>query len=189
MKGIKKFVVFLLSIILVFTLCACANGNPTDESKGREEQSESTENEKEPVWHCYTLKQAYDNKWLTQDDLLSIAYYYDCTDIFHDAQFNSELMGDGYEPKPKIPQELDEQTSNGMIQAYLNEHMQIKKEDAWKYNIENDNIYYLGAYNGCVAAIIRYFGGTQANWAEVVAGVAFSYPHGGVQILIWKEAA
>lgn len=179
MKMIKKLVTILLSVIFALALCACANGNdkPTDETDAGQE--------KELVWRCYTLKHAYENNWITKDDLLDIAYYYDQTSIVHDASLcDKGKVTEIYEPKLKTPEELDEQTFKALFKAYL-EFKNVKNPE--RYRIEDSQTYCLGEYNNCIAAIIDCFGGIQWNWSDMVGGVLFNYPSGPIEIHIWRK--
>lgn len=140
--------------------------------------------ENEPGWHCYTLQQAYNKNWITQDDLLNIAYYYDQTDIPHKpSSFDKGLVAEEYEPKPKTPEELDEQTLEELKRAYL----KYKKENPNNYDIENKYVYYLGEYNGSIACIIRYFGGYKRENGWKIGGVEFDYPSWAIEINIWRK--
>lgn len=185
MRAIKKIAAILLSVIFALALCACANGNdkPTDKTDAGQE--------KELVWHCYTLKHAYENNWITKDDLLDIAYYYDRAKMWVDPTrfHNDEVdewyeMGEWYEPKHKISEGLDKQTLAGMKRAYLEAAGVTNFE---KHDIEDRCVHYFGEYNGCIAAAIIYLGGSQANWSDMVGGVLFNYPSGPFEIKIYVE--
>ena len=68
------------------------------------------------VGNFYSLEEAYENGWLTQEDILSIAYYYN-----QGTDGNEELMGENYAPKPIVPETLDEARVNQIKRTYLNE--------------------------------------------------------------------
>ena len=68
------------------------------------------------VGNFYSLEEAYENGWLTRDDILSIAYYYN-----QGAEGNETLMGESYAPEPMVPEMLDEERVNQIKRTYLNE--------------------------------------------------------------------
>ena len=94
-------------------------------------------------------------------------------------------MAEGYAPKPKDPQELDDETSSRIrnTAAYdCREEYEIKAS-ADDFTI----IEYCGTYNDCVAVMMtdKYFSYTEALEQDVIADIVFSYNHGN-KILIWK---
>ena len=68
------------------------------------------------VGNFYSLEEAYENGWLTRDDILRIAYYYN-----QGTEGNEELMGENYAPEPMVPEMLDEERVNQIKRTYLNE--------------------------------------------------------------------
>ena len=84
----KKLLLSVLTLIALFAvlICGCS-----DESLYQGQ--------------FYTLQQAYENHWLTQEDLKSIAYYHNVG-----IAGNEEVMGENYQPQPKTPEILDKIT-------------------------------------------------------------------------------
>ena len=113
-----------------------------------------------------SLREAYDNGDLTEEDLLSIAYYNQRT------RYNEELMGEDYSPKPKDSETLDEKTEKKIVKA-LKKY--VKKEYSEHITIVN----YLGTYNNCI--IIEYRDGRTFTTEEKETSVTI----GGVEFSFW----
>ena len=136
-----------------------------------------------PQGQFYTLQEAYEQGYLTYDELMSIAYYHHAGNLN-----NEEVMPEDYVPQPKTPDVLDQKTEQ-----------QIKKDAAHKYN--NDPDYeshykaesfiierYYGTYGDCVAVLIKGpFLYAQAFWSEKVAGITFKYGEEN-PMMIWRKA-
>ena len=86
------------------------------------------------VYGFLYLNEAYDYGYLTQEDLLSLSYYYQSPDL------NKELMGDEFVPKPSEMETLDEETEKEVVAALL-------EKTGWEYT---SITVYWGTYNGCV---------------------------------------
>ena len=115
-----------------------------------------------------TLQEAYDCGLLTQDDLLSIAYYTQGT------RLNEELMGESFSPKPKNPETLSETTKEEIIIA-------LKEKTEQNYIVIHK---YLGTYNNCI--VIYYEDGLQ--YPAVAPTEYFSHV-GGVTFSRWSPSA
>ncbi len=87
----------------------------------------------------YNLKQAYDNGWVSEDDVKSIACHY--YDIF-------EFEENPYSGLYEIPEKLNKELENEVKQAYLEQI--AKYPDGLLYDVEIYN--YFGTYNGNVVA-------------------------------------
>ena len=116
-----------------------------------------------------SLEDAYEAGWFTQDDLKSIAYYY--------CGYEEE----GFEPAPKVPAELSEETKTQIEAAYRKWPSRIGK-------IQSVHIYeYCGTYNGCVVAQISavYYNVDVEPWVrdEVIGGVMF---YGYYWLYAWR---
>lgn len=130
----------------------------------------------------YSLEEAYENGWLTQDDLKNIAYYY------HDAQ-EVDVSDETFAPSPKDPETLSAETEYKIKRTYLNDV--IGKEDG---SFEHVFIYgYYGTYDGNVVIAISddyhgydYVAEPQYN----VGGVTF-YQYIAAYLRVWRadEAA
>ena len=106
----------------------------------------------------YSLQAGYNQKWLSKNDLKSIANFH--------SQGNSET--------------LSEQVESAIKQAYS---IRYPQEEAVDVIINK----YLGTYNNCVAIMIGYLssGYTSALWSETIGGVKIQYTN-GQRILIFK---
>ena len=134
----------------------------------------------------YTLQEAYDNGWLTQADLMSIAYYHN-GGRWH----NEEIMSEDYEPLPKTPEVLSNLTELKIKHTAVNE---FKMEfpgtpSALIAKVEDFTINeYNGTYNGCIA--VRMIDNFTGYWDVVVApkiaGIRFYYGNTNY-IKIWRE--
>ena len=137
--------------------------------------------ETKSVGSIYTVQEAYDNGWLTQEDLLSIAYYHN-GGRFH----NEEIMSEGYLPAPKIPEVLSGITESKIKRATAEEYRQkhnIKHAEAEGFTVTE----YCGTYGDCVAVMTTdiYSGFTAAVWTDTIAGVNIFYSDGN-SIKIWR---
>ena len=128
----------------------------------------------------YTVTEAYENGWLTREEVMSIAYYHNGGN-----RYNEDIMDENYTPLPKTPKVLSKKTENSIKQTHLNRHYQ--GEDYAELSGVRIDMYY-GTYNGCVAVFIsdEYSGTTGAEWVEEVAGISISY-NSGKRIDIWRS--
>lgn len=130
----------------------------------------------------YTVKEAYENGWLTKDDLMSIAYYHN-----NGRWHNEEIMDETYEPIPKTPEVLSKKTESKIKNAAAAEYREKYDDEeavAKGFTITE----YDGTYGDCVAIMMRdvYSGEAGIVWTDTVAGVNFSYG-GGRTIIIWRD--
>ena len=141
-------------------------------------QKQQIEEVKEGIFGAafYSLQEAYDRGWLTQYDLLSIAYYHQGT------AGNEDLMDENFIPKPKYPEELSEGTQE-IIKFYI-----WVNTGGYYYGPEDMFVdQYYGTYNGCIA--MRKggpFGGAPEGNPQTVAGVKFTSNHACDTIIIWR---
>ena len=152
---------------------------------------------KKTVGAFYSLQGAYDNGWLTQAELMSIAYYHN-----RGRNHNEEIMSEDYEPLPKTPENLSTFLNLAIRQTMVNDLN--KRFDTDTFVLDNIAVYgYCGTYNGCVAIRLSYSDGpyyaenTVIN-EHTVANVTFFYPNYtsfyyltdyilSNTIMIWKE--
>lgn len=182
----KKLIVLVMAVVMildVFMLGACI-----------------PEEEEEPMDKFYHLQQAYDQGFLTVDDLRSIAYYYhnglewvDCgcgvaaaqSDCGHGTRFD-RLKPTDFVPKPKNPEVLDEMTKEIIQKDYdCCVFVHYLEEEVCFFD-------YYGTYNGFIA--VGDSSGSRPYWGFVglpvftmVAGIAFVWPDEYGGILIWRE--
>ena len=136
----------------------------------------------ESVGVLYTLQEAYENGWLTQEDLLSIAYYHN-----GGRAYNEEIMSENYQPAPKMPEVLSEETE---LKIKITAAKEYREKENMKY-AEADGFtitQYCGTYGDCVAVMLKdkYTGAFQAVRTETIAGVNFRYPNSRT-LTIWRE--
>lgn len=130
----------------------------------------------------YTLQEAYDNGWLSQEDLMCIAYYSN-----GGRELNEEIMSEDYAPAPKTPEELSSLTELKIKYAAVK-----ACEDKYdKTNVKSENFiitHYYGTYGDCIAVSTRniysYYPGVV--FEESIGDVNF-WHIGGREIKIWRE--
>ena len=127
----------------------------------------------------YAVEEAYENGFLTLEDLKSIAYYNN-----GGRRYNEAIMSETYAPVPKIPEALSE----GM-------QLIIKSTAAKEFNKIFNTTYaeakgfritqYFGIYGDCVAVIMLndYSGIPGVIWTETIANVNFNNI---IEIQIWR---
>ena len=139
----------------------------------------------------YFLTEAYELGLITQEDLLSIAYY--CNG---GTKNNEELMGEDYEPIPKEPLELSQATTKRICRAIADKKEKESLHNA-KYTGNDFRIYgYYGKYGNGYAIWYDYYSddpdlsevtGFTSTWREV-CGVMIFYNHfDKIEIYIDKE--
>jgi len=155
---IKKLVTLGIAVLILFSvagLTAC--GDKEDKTMGT----------------FYSLQEAYDEGLLTEQDLMSIAYYH------------GSLGGVAgtFAPTPKDPEIIGKELEKAIKQSFLDDFID---EDGW--TIDDFSISYYGTYDNAVA-IFAIFpgGGIDAPWNEIIAGVTFSYGYPCTGILIFKN--
>ena len=129
----------------------------------------------------YTLQEAYDNGYLTRENLMSIAYYKN-----GGRRYNESIMPEDYAPIPKDPEELSESTSLRIRStAAADWNAEYPDDDATAEDFWID--YYYGTYGNCVAVMMRdnLSGTTGVVWIGIVADVSFSY-NSGKEIRVWR---
>ncbi len=189
----KKFFCILVVAFLSFTFTACTasslSQNELEKLNQRiselEEENKKLKDkiakyeEQQSFGEFYSLQQAYDSGLLTQDDLKSIAYYYN-----GGIEGNEETMGVDFQPQSMTPEILDKITEFSIKQTYCN---YLHEERAEPSGVTLVN--YCGVYNGCYAVVldsiyIAYPLNIVNKW-ETVGGVNFHYcDHLGIDI--WK---
>ena len=160
-KAIKFLTLLLVGIVMVFGIAGCK-----EKASGE----------------VYSVKEAYDNGWLTQEDLMSIAYY-----LNGGRADNEEIISENYEPLPKTPDVLSDETEYKIKSAAAAEYREkyhIKDAKAKGFTITA----YYGTYGDCVAVMTEdvYSGAATVVWTDMIAGVSFLYSS-GISIQIWRE--
>ena len=166
MKKILSILLSLISVICIaFAFSACG-----------EEQSNGEFGEGK----FYTVTEAYENGYLTREQVMSIAYYHNGGNYK-----NEEIMGEDYKPLSITPKTLSVQAENSIKQTHLNEYYE-GKDYAELSGIRIDSYY--GTYNGCFVVMISddYSGTAGIVWIEEVAGINIYYISGN-RIEIWRN--
>lgn len=107
--------------------------------------------------NAYTIEEAYDNGFLTIEDLKSIAYYHN-----DGIRYNEEIMDETYMPAPKIPKVLSEgiliNIKNAVVKNYNETYNQDKSLKDFMISE------YYGIYNNFVIVFVVY------GWMQVAVG-------------------
>lgn len=127
----------------------------------------------------FTLQEAYDDKLITKEELISIAYRYD------GRNGNEEIMEEDYEPLPQTLPEPDDLTQL-KIRCAMAKDLRDKSRDIKEVGGFHIVGFY-GTYNGCVAFMgyDDYTSIGTAETTETIDGVKFVYPTH--KIKIWKD--
>lgn len=166
----KRFLISVLSLVMIFCLGAIMTGCGDEQST-----------EEEVVGTFYSLQEAYDKGLLTQGDLISIAYYHHNQTLGSSSgmEFNTELMGDNYHPIEKSPKKLSKKLEYSIKQTLFNDL--INRNFSNHLNLDNISICaYYGSYRGGVVIRLLYIEDGSCSLDEVecediVAGVKFYY--------------
>ena len=134
------------------------------------------------VGNFYSLEEAYENGWLTQEDILSIAYYYN-----QGTDGNEELMGENYAPNPMVPETLDEERVNQIKRTYLNEVIAMPEGTLEHVIIRA----YYGTYDESVVIDITddYHGYDYVFEPEHEIGGVLFYHYVGACLRVWRADA
>lgn len=165
-KKLLACVTAVLSLVATALVAGCASGQQYAESVGS----------------FYSLEDAYKNGRLTQDDLLSIAYYYN-----QGTKGNEALMGENYAPNPMVPATLDEERANQIKRTYLNEVIGMP-EGTFEHIVIRA---YYGTYGGSVVMNITddYHGYDYVFEPEYEIGGVWFYEYVGAFLLVWRADA
>ena len=143
-----------------------------------------------PTGKFYTLQEAYDNGFLTQEDLMSIAYYHNGT-IFNGSTGrygNEEIMPEDYVPKSKMPEELSMETRNAICKTYFDKYYGPNNLDNVRLNDIGIGKDYYGTYNKCVVVKVwvdNYPVTDDVN-EYIIGGVKICYTN-GKRISVWVK--
>ena len=133
----------------------------------------------------YTVREAYENGYITFEDVKSIAYYHN-----HGRRDNEQIMPEDYKPIPKSPEVLTENMQRPIKQTEweywygsYRDNINPFKDTPSDFHI----IEYNGIYNNCIAVMTAGCGGfADVWWQDEIGGVIISYADGN-SIRIWKE--
>lgn len=183
MKKFKRFSIFLLVGVLLFSLLFPACGTNTGNHSNTDTTSESSDlsnNEEAPTGPFYTLEEAYTCGLLTKEDLEKAASY-DYAASFNFKDFNEEFLT---EVKVSWANELQK---NPSLQPEKINYP--KPEEVAEHVFIPENVYihrFYGAYNDCYIFCLYYNRSsifTLDKHIKVdICGVTFSFLHP-----IWAE--
>lgn len=126
----------------------------------------------------YTLKEAYENEWLSTSDLQNIAYYY------HMHTMQEDKISSDFTAQPLTPETLEDKIVAGIKKTYREENdIPISK-----MKLINLAAYY-GTYNGCVAIEISdtYFQCDLLFIPEYEVGGVTFYNYCPNRQKLWRE--
>ena len=131
----------------------------------------------------YSLESAYEEGWLTKEDLLSIAYYNQGTN------YNEDKMTEDYQPIPKYPEILSAETEWKIKETraiYRRNHAQNPRPEASAEDVEI--IKYYGTYHGMTVVKLTEKGYAYLQIIEFggAGGVKIFYNNSN-RITVWKE--
>ena len=129
-KKVKSLAI-VLSLVVVVGAAVCAGCAPGRQEAGSEGS-------------FYSLEEAYEGELLTQDDLRNTAYWY------HTRYGETEHVDASFEPSPKTPETLSEDTQDKLKRTYLDEVIKMPDGSPDEVVIRG----YFGTYNGCVVVDI-----------------------------------
>ena len=167
MKNGKKWLAFLAACMLFVAAVLVAGCTPEQQYA---------------VGNFYSLEEAYENGWLTQEDILSIAYYYN-----QGAEGNEALMGESYAPEPTAPEMLDEERANQIKRTYLNDVIAMP-DGTFEHVIIRA---YYGTYHENIVIHITddYHGYDYVSEPEYEIGGVWFYNYVGACLRVWRADA
>lgn len=147
-KIFKAILTSILCFGLLFSAFACENGSGFNgnSTTGNSQESPSTESDGDStggelneehvsIGAFYTLEEAYENDWLSQSDLLNIAFYYQGSE------------DENFLPTSKDPETLSEDQILEIKKTYLCDVLKMSDGDEEKINLYK----YYGTYNDMIA--------------------------------------
>ena len=180
MKNNTILITLILAIVSLFGVVGCGVGSQS----GLQNKTEESQNEPEGenIGAFFSLQEAYDKGWLTQNDLMSIAYYHSGGRLY-----NEEIMPEDYSPQPKMPEILSDETQLKIKSTAAKEYREeykITEAEAVGFTINQ----YCGTYGNCVVVMMRdvYSGTTGEVWTDTVSDINFYY-NSGKSIQVWRE--
>ena len=169
MKKMKR----LLAILLTLTTLGYLG---VSSCKNTQTQDPSTE--RQAIGRFYTLQEACDQGFITENDLKSIAYYNN-----GGRKNNEDKIAEDFAPQPLNPETIpaDIQKNIKSDYIYYNEKLDNKTKDS---EVKIDDYY--GEYNNCYVAILH---GPFAYFAVVnefsVNGYNYSYTQS--EFMVWRK--
>lgn len=160
---IKKILLtFILAALCITLLCSCI-----PKQKGE----------------FFTLQDAYEQGFISKDELMSIAYYHNGG--------NKGITNESYIRTPKSPEALSIDTENAIkeTKAYYLRRKSLAGLSAKKAKADDvEIINYYGTYNNysAIMMIDTYTVYDESLWEIEIDGVKFFYNDGN-RIFVWKQ--
>ncbi len=159
----KKLLSFLL-VPVCLLLCAVGCGK---------------NDEKTEEGNFYTVTEAYENGYLTKEDVMSIAYYHN-----NGRDGNEAVMSEDYKPLPMIPERLSTTIDRAVKDSFYS-------SDFWQqyeinYRKEDISYSYYGTYGNSVVLRIGVNGEAVSDnvWEEKIDAVTIYY-RSGKRLYVW----
>lgn len=135
----------------------------------------------------YTVREAYENGYITFEDVKSIAYYHN-----HGRMYNEHIMPEDYKPIPKSPEVLTENMQRPIKQTAWEYRYGSFRDDINPLKVTPSGfriVEYNGIYNNCIAVVTEYGDGSGGylGWEDEIEGVIITYSDEVNVIRIWKE--
>lgn len=168
----KKLLTILLSIALMaISVLSFTGCGPNGDNNGSESYTSGT---------FYSVTQAYENEYLTLEQVKSIAYYYN-----GGTKYNEDIMGEDYAPLPKTPKELSAEAKTNIIESFYNS----SRWDQYENFFSKDDIgcgLYLGTYGGAIVVriVVDGEGVDDSVFEEEIDGVIIFYTNGS-RLSVW----
>lgn len=175
-NAVKSSVCIALILVLcICVLCACNEDDKDDVYKNPRKLGD-----------FYTLAEAYEQGFISHDDLLNIAYYnhqrYD--DIYDFPDDDPNFVG-----APLVPEVLSEETKSAICETYAY-YMENGIYDTARTNILKVDIKvaeYYGTYNGWTVVGMGRPGAFLASYAHPeIGGIEFAVDFCFYPTMVWK---
>lgn len=171
-KNIKKIICLGLTLIAcVGGLCACNDGD-----------KDNVYTNPQKLGDFYKLEEAYEQGFISHNDLLNIAYYNHQKYDFAEYEWNDP----NFIPSLKNPETLSENTQNAIKETYA---YNLKTQNDMN-NISKDYIdiaYYYGTYNDWIVVEMRDRGIHVDAFSTIKIGEMDFTIADGFPIMVWKE--
>ena len=169
MKKMKR----LLAILLTLTTLGCLG---VSSCKNTQTQDPSTE--RQAIGRFYTLQEACDQGFITENDLKSIAYYNN-----GGRKNNEEKIAEDFAPQALNPETIPADIQKSIKSDYIYYGMDLNNtNDESKITIKR----YYGKYNGCYVMTIKGPNEYIAAMIKIqVDGYNFSYTQS--EFVVWRK--
>ncbi|MDE6285289.1 MAG: hypothetical protein K2M17_06040 [Bacilli bacterium] len=160
----KSLIIAVISVLALSAVLLCACNNNRDYRNPRKGYPE--------YGVLYSLLTAFENGWISENDLQNIAYYH-----------TGEVQRKGFNPTPKYLETLSEENELAIRQAFFEENRSNDKQTVDQVQIKA----YLGCYDGLVAVKISQtlYNNILDRVDRLIGGVVFS-TNGDDELVLWR---